>query len=253
MNDPFGDFNPVARFSARATDYVKHRPTYPAEVIETILDGLGAPADLTAADVGAGTGISARLLADRGVQVIAVEPSEAMRQAAAPHPHVSWLDGTAEATGLPSQSVDLVVCAQSFHWFRAAEALLEFARILEPRGRLALVWNRRSKTDPFTVGYRQAIVSAGGESPFERMEFDPGVVGASGLFAEAGRTSAPNVQWLDVEGLIGRARSTSYVPADGPDGDRLIEDLRALHAKHADADGRVPLRYETEVYRARKL
>ena len=69
----------VTRFSDRATDYVRYRPTYPAEAIAAILDGLGPPGQLVAADIGAGTGISARLLGDAGVRVIAVEPGEEMR------------------------------------------------------------------------------------------------------------------------------------------------------------------------------
>lgn len=121
------DLDTVERFSDRATDYVKYRPTYPAEAMQAMLDGLGPPSDPTAADVGAGTGISARLLGDRGVRVVAVEPGDAMRQAAAPHRNVVWVDGRAEATGLEPASVDLVLCAQSFHWFRAADALTEFA------------------------------------------------------------------------------------------------------------------------------
>jgi SAM-dependent methyltransferase len=83
--------------------------------------------------VGAGTGISARLLGDRGVRVTAIEPGErtcaALRR---PHPNVVWTAALAEATGLRSASVDLVLSAQSFHWFRLDEALPELARILKP-------------------------------------------------------------------------------------------------------------------------
>lgn len=61
--------NPLSRFSDRAADYVKYRPSYPAAVIDTILDGLDA-ATLVAADIGAGTGISSRLLAQRGVLLV---------------------------------------------------------------------------------------------------------------------------------------------------------------------------------------
>ena len=86
----------VGRFNDRAADYVKYRPTYPVAAIDAILDGLRPPERLLAADVGAGTGISARLLGDRGVRVIAVEPGEAMRGAAAPHARVSWIAGRAE-------------------------------------------------------------------------------------------------------------------------------------------------------------
>lgn len=242
------DRDSVARFSDRAADYIRYRPTYPAEAIDAILDGLGPPGDLVAADVGAGTGISARLLGDRGVRVIAVEPGEAMRRAAAPHPNVTWIAGRAEATGLCSQTVDLVLCAQSFHWFRTADALSEFARILEERRRLAICWNRRSTRDPLTAGYRQAIIDVGGESAAESRKFDPNVIRDSGLFLAAERSSFPNLQRLDLAGLIGRARSASYVPKSGAAGERLVNLLRALHARYADASGFVTLVYETEVF-----
>jgi len=245
---PLHELDPVGRFSDRARDYVTYRPSYPAAAIDAILRGLGPPEQITAADVGAGTGISARLLGDRGVRVSAVEPGRGMREAASPHPHVEWVDGMAEATGLPSQSVDLVLCAQSFHWFRPADALMEFSRILTANGRLTLMWNRRSKIDPLTAGFRQAIHDVGGEAQIEQVEFDPGVITESGLFLPPKRLSFPNEQRLDRDGLIGRARSASYVPKAGPAGEHLIELLGALHSQYADADGFVTLVYETEAY-----
>jgi len=243
----------VRRFSDRASDYVKYRPTYPAEALSAILDGLGPPAKLVAADVGAGTGISARLLGDRGLRVIAVEPGEEMRRAAAPHPRVAWVSGTAEATGPHSQAADLVLCAQSFHWFRVPEALAEFGRILQPHGRLAIMWNRRSTTDPLTAGYRQAILDVGGEIEAERMSFDPDGIAGSGLFSPAERVVFPNFQRLDLHGLIGRVQSASYVPKTGPAAERLLDLLHALHGRYADLGGRVTLVYETEVFVAQKL
>jgi SAM-dependent methyltransferase len=238
----------VSRFTDRAADYVKYRPTYPAAAIDAILDGLGWPGELVAADVGAGTGISARLLGDRGVRVIAIEPGEAMRAAAAPHSNVTWTIGAAEATGLAPESMDLVLCAQAFHWFRALAALAEFARILKPRRRLAIMWNRRSKVDPLTAGYRQVIVDVGGDVGVESMPFDPAVVPDSGRFSTPHRLTFPNAQRLDLDGLVGRARSASYVPKIGSEGDRLVDRLTALHRAHADADGFVTLVYETEIY-----
>ena len=238
----------VARFNDRADDYVKYRPSYPAAAIDAILAGLRPPEHLVAADVGAGTGISARLLGDRGVRVIAVEPGEVMRRAAAPHPRVEWLSGKAQATGLASASVDLVVCAQAFHWFHTQEALAEFARILKPGGRLAILWNRRSTADPFTAGYRAAIAAVGGEGAAERMEFTPSIVSEGGRFTPVERHAFPNAQRLDLNGLIGRAQSASYVPKTGEGGDRLLGLLRTLHARYADVHGSVTLVYETEVF-----
>ena len=240
----------VARFNDRAADYVKYRPSYPAAAIDAVLAGLAPARELTAADVGAGTGISARLLGERGVRVIAVEPGDVMRGAAAPHPRVEWRSGTAQATGLVTASVDLVLCAQSFHWFHTREAIVEFARILKPGGRLAIMWNRRSKTDPFTAGYRAAIAAVGGEAAAERMDFTPSIVSEEGLFTPVERHAFPNTQRLDLVGLIGRAQSASYVPKTGEAGDRLLDLLRALHVRHADRGGFVTLVYETEAFLA---
>src|SRR5439155_4436241 len=174
--------NPTLRFTDRAGDYVRYRPDYPAKAIDAVLGGLGDPALLVAADLGAGTGISARLLAERGVRVFAVEPNAAMRGEAAPHERVTWRDATAEATGLATESLDLLLCAQAFHWFRQRDALVEFHRVLRPRGRLALVWNSRDRSDRLTLGYVEAIHAVNGEDPAERRPFDPELVSAEGLF-----------------------------------------------------------------------
>jgi len=250
---PSDELDSVRRFSDRVSDYVRFRPGYPAAAVDLMLEGLAAPERIVAADVGAGTGISARLLGDRGVTVVAIEPGDDMRQAASRHAHVRWMAGRAEAMGLRAGTFDLVLCAQSFHWFLALDALAEFGRILKRDGRLALVWNRRSQDDPMTVGYRQAIVDVGGDTEAERMSFDPTVVARSGLFTPVDRTCVPNVQRLDLEGLVGRARSASYVPKGGPAGARLVEMLRALHDRYADPDGFVTVVYETEVFRANRL
>ena len=149
------DSDTVARFNDRAADYVRYRPTYPAAAVRAILDSLGPPAELVAADIGAGTEMSARLLGDQGVQVLAIEPGEAMRQAAAPHPNVTWVAARADATGLRRRASTWFSGAQSFHWFQAADALVEFARILKPGRRLAIVGTVAAKptpSRPATVG-----------------------------------------------------------------------------------------------------
>ncbi|MGL4879532.1 MAG: class I SAM-dependent methyltransferase, partial [Waterburya sp.] len=130
------NLNPQDRFTSRADDYAKYRPSYPTAMIDCIVAELDNLSQLVAADIGAGTGISARLLADRGIKVIAIEPNEAMRQAAQVHPLVEFRHGSAEDTKLPDASVDLVTCFQAFHWFNPEPTLKEFTRILKPQGRL---------------------------------------------------------------------------------------------------------------------
>ncbi len=259
---PLHDLDPTRRFTDRAADYVRFRPDYPAAAIDCILAGLAPGArepgalpsrELVAADVGAGTGISARQLAGRGVRVVAVEPNAAMRAAAAPHPLVAWREGTAEATGLAAGAVDLVLCAQAVHWVRQPEAIAEFHRVLRDGGRLALMWNARDRNDPFTQGYTEAVRAVNGDHPAERRALDAGVVHATGRFTPAARHEFPHAQRLDRAGLLGRATSASYVPKAGPALEELSRRLDGLFDRHRDAVGLVTLRYRTEVWIAARV
>lgn len=240
--------HPTRRFTDRAHNYARYRPGYPAAAVDAILSGLPPPDRLTAADIGAGTGISARLLADRGVSVFAVEPNAAMRAAAIPDARVTWVDGTAESTGLAADAFDLVTVAQAFHWFDKAPALQEFHRLLRTDGRLAIVWNRRNRNDPFTLGYCRALEAIDGEAPAERSTFDAETVASTGLFRNLRRFSYVNEHALSEGELIGRAMSTSTVPLSGPRTDTLMDMLVDLHAAHRGADGRATMVYHTEVY-----
>jgi SAM-dependent methyltransferase len=247
---PFWEQDPTGRFSPRARDYARARPDYPREAVAAILDGLGPPAALVAADIGAGTGIASRLLADEGVNILAIEPNAAMRAAFTAHPRVVLRDATAEATGLPDAHVDLVVCAQAFHWFEPIAALREFRRILRPGGRLALMWNERDDRDAFTAAYTTLLRGAVGGDPTEARREGLGEHLAAARFGDVRDLAFAHRQGLTADALVARADSASYVPREGPARDALVAGLRDLHARFADADGRAWLVYETHVHRA---
>lgn len=247
MPTPRFELSPTTRFADRASDYALFRPSYPAAAIDAALEGLPAGPPLVAADIGAGTGISSRLFADRGVRVFAVEPNAAMRESAEPHPGVTFIDGAAEATGLAAASVDLVVCAQAFHWFRPTEALTEFRRIVKPRGRLVFLVNERDNEDAAMRAYNEAIKTAAERELSEGMR---GSVDEALRAAGLATTPAafPYAQALSHDGLVGRARSASYVPKEGPRYERLLQDLDALWNARRDEQGRVTLGYRTFVW-----
>lgn len=241
----------VGRFDDRVEDYAGHRPGYPAEIVGDLLRGLGWPSMLVVADIGAGTGIMSRLIADAGPLVVAVEPNAGMRAAAAAHERVVWSDGTAEATGLREGSVDLVVCAQSFHWFERGAALAEFRRVLRTVGRLALVWNEVDTRDPLAAAYRRLVDDAATDSaPRRRYAAESDPFWDDTLFEGAAMREYAYEQVVSADGLVGRAMSASYVPKTGPAREALETALRAAHGEHAGAEGSAVLRYQTIVWTA---
>lgn len=242
--------DPLTRFSNRAADYAKYRPSYPRAAIDFILEGL-TPADLIAADIGAGTGISSRLLADRGARVMAIEPNDSMRAAALAHPLVDFRAGSGEATGLPAGSIDVITCFQSFHWLRRADAYAEFRRIARGPRRVALAWNIHDVRDPLTAEYHRIMTSVSPEAASlqDRDADDPTLLPES-LFSRRKLARLGYRQRLDRNEFIGRIRSSSYFPLEGPPYDRSMAEMLAAFARYADADDRVDLAYETFVHRA---
>ncbi len=258
---PLYEMQPLQRFSDRAIDYANYRPSYPAGAIAALLAGLGEPHQLVAADIGAGTGIASRLLAEQGLQVWAIEPNAAMREAAAFHANVTFQAGSAEQTELLDASVDLVTCFQSFHWFDPALCFPEFHRILKPGGRLALVWNSRDRQDPFTQDYTQLVQAIANYHPAESRMVSAQPLLTSSLFGTVLQYEFPYQQSLDLESLIGRAQSSSYVPKDDETTQRLISGLKALcdsregsalRNRWANDQGHVSLVYNTQVFLADK-
>ncbi|MEB3294471.1 MAG: class I SAM-dependent methyltransferase [Synechococcales bacterium] len=252
---PLHQFNPTERFSNRAEDYRKYRPTYPEAAIAFLLSDL--PLKATIVDVGAGTGISSRLLAQQetGAAVIALEPNAAMRQVGElesillSSSHLTFQSGTAEATGLSDRSVDLVTAFQAFHWFDHRVALPEFHRILKPGGKLAVVWNNRDRGDVFTTRYGEALRSVLTQEPEQRLDIQPLLEDAT-YFGVVQGLEVSHQQALDLTSLLGLANSRSYTPRAGEAATRLMQQLTDLYEEHVDEQGYVYLQYKTNVYLA---
>ena len=126
-------------FGAAATAYAEHRPDYAQAAVHWALER--APGSRVL-DLGAGTGKLTATLVSLGAEVIAVEPDPAMltelRRAL---PTVRAMSGSAEAVPLPDASVDAVLAGNAMHWFDMNVAGPELARVLEPDGILAGLWN----------------------------------------------------------------------------------------------------------------
>src|SRR5215212_8807265 len=105
------------RFSSRVDNYVKYRPSYPPEVVALLAAECGLTPDALVADVGSGTGLLAELFLKHGNRVFGVEPNREMREAGerllADYPQYTSINGTAEATTLSEQSIDIITAGQA--------------------------------------------------------------------------------------------------------------------------------------------
>lgn len=139
-------------FNQRADYYDRARPGYAPEAVQAIMGWVKAEAK--AVDIGAGTGIFTRELLRHGIETYAVEPNAQMRAKLEKNLGTEYklhiVAASAEETGLPADSFDLITAASSFHWLDTAAFLAECQRILKREGIVCLLINARDYQDPFT-------------------------------------------------------------------------------------------------------
>ncbi len=241
------------RFAGLAAGYDRYRPDYPSAAIDYLMSHCDLRPRNTAVDVGCGTGISSRLLAARGLNVIGLEPNEDMRRVAEAAGGAEYRGGRAEATGLRDSCAKLILAAQAFHWFANDVTLREFRRVLVPGGWIALMWNEQDRGDALTAAYVDALIRWSPEPAIAgQLQSAAGeVLTKSAHFARQERVEFAHQQTLDRDALLGRAFSASYAPRQEPALTRLEETLTAMFTDHQH-EGRVVMRYQTVVYVAQK-
>lgn len=243
----------INRFTSRAANYDKYRPTYPETLVAFINEFIGLSNEQVVADFAAGTGIFTKLLAAHPNTVYVVEPNLEMLSLAKIRldgfPNCIFVAGAAEKSPLAGESLDLITVAQAYHWLDPQKTRQEFRRILKPDGHVALIWNRRNTDAPFERGYEQLI---------QKYSTDYHLVNQRRL-EDLDITSffAPNIPAyrifehtdnLSLEQAIGRTQSYSYMPETGtPEMARVIAELTQLF-DHTQANGWVKLSYQTRLF-----
>jgi SAM-dependent methyltransferase len=243
----------AASFGPAADLYHATRPTYPDEAVAWCVPA--SARDVV--DLAAGTGKLTERIVAQGVpgrRVTAVEPSPGMRATLAEAlPGVAALDGSAEATGLPTASADVVTVAQAWHWFDAELVPAELARVLRPGGVLAVIWNVRDTGSPaadWLAAYEEIIhrgdpLEPHGEAPVLGPEFGP-VEHRAFPWTDAVRPAM-------LRDLAGSRSHLLTLPAHQREA--MLAEIDELAATHPDLRGResVPMPYRTDCYRARRV
>ena len=236
---PRSPVDPARSFDLVADAFDRARPAYPDEAVPWLLDGVDPSGErLHAVELGAGTGKLTEQLVTRGCEVTAVDRSGAMlARLARREPTARRTLGVAEQVPLAGRVADLVVAAQSYHWFDGDRALPEAARVLRPGGRFAVMWNRRDVRIPW-------VRRLGGLIGADARREDPAdgfgsAVDESGMFETVERTSFRFWQPTSRDLLRDLVRSRPNVAMmSDPERERVLRKVDELYEEYGrGADG----------------
>lgn len=198
-------------YGKRAAAYHHLRPNYHPAAVERFVDRYGRG---VVVEVGAGTGIFTTQIAEAGVSPIVVEPVAEMRAVlVASLPKVDVRSGTAEALPIKSAVADTVVAAQAFHWFTFSQALDEVHRVVRPGGHLVTVWNVRDETVGWVSDYSVILERHERDTPRHGSMEWRRAIHSDERFELVDDCAVDNPQEVTVEGVVGRALSTSFIAA----------------------------------------
>jgi SAM-dependent methyltransferase len=136
-------------FGEVADEYDDVRAGYAPELVDTVFDYLGR-VPRRAIEVGAGTGKATSAFAGRGAPVVCLEPDPQMANMLrrADRPGVEVVVSRFEDYSPPAGWVDLVFCAQAWHWVDAQRRCQMAYDALAPGGVLAVFGHEYRFADP---------------------------------------------------------------------------------------------------------
>lgn len=249
-----------AAFDRAASSYAVSRPGYPEAAVDWLLDpdaGTRAAAGTNATggvlDLGAGSGSLTHQLAARVRRVVAAEPSlNLLRELSLEPPSSGMVQAAAEQLPFDAGVFDVVTVATAFHWFDSDRALPEIARVLREGGGLGLIWNVRSRTEPWTRALSALLRSVRPAS----LSGDWGAGSAQALddspwFAPPSYAEFPHGQRLGRSALMELVGSRSYVIAlDEPQRVSLLAEVGDLFDITAGKALTLDLPYTSRCWRA---
>jgi SAM-dependent methyltransferase len=248
------DVDPVVLrgYGSCSDDYQRARPAYPPASIDMVTRRFDLKSESVILELGAGTGKLTRALCEFGATVLAVEPVAAMRahlsQLAS---NASVVGAAAEAVPLRPASVDAVVAATAFHWFRADEALAEVRRVLHRGGGLALLWNNPDREEDWVDAVWRVVDHYRGCAPRNRDLRWQALFRDDDAFTPLQHHRFAHREEVGPDDLLARIRSISFIAAL-PDAERdaALNEVGRIIERHPAVRGRerFELPYRTDLY-----
>jgi len=247
-------------FNELAGAYSRARPGYPESLwaaLRAKLDGRSVPQ--LAVDVGSGTGIATRQLAQvlPEWRIVGVEPGEAMRAQAVSDSRDSAVEfrvGTAENLPFEKASAGLVIAAQALHWFDHARFYAEARRVLAPGGTIGIIQNDRALEQlPLFEDYESFLEEHSPGYIRDYRSFDLVSELSEAGFGDVSSTTAEWTRPLTHEEFIELARSSSKMHAavEQLGEEETTQRLRAL-LEHHHPSGQLGIPYISELFAAQR-
>lgn len=242
-------------YSHLARPYLK-RPDYSKSALAKMFETANLKRGDLACDVGAGVAHLTLPLLDFGLNVIAVEPNDAMRELGTERtkswPNVKWIEGTGEDTKQGDNEFNLVSFGSSFNVTNREKALKETDRILKKDGFFACMWNLRDLDDPLQKEVEELIKSYAQSYDYgTRREDQTEIIKQSNLFK--------NPEYI--EGKINHTVNTrewveawrSHATLSRQVGDKLDKVVDEIAEIVSDKGDQFEVPYTTKIWIAQKI
>ena len=250
-------------FDSVAEEYDRARPDYSAELVDAACSAAGLARGSRVVEVGCGTGKLTAALAERGLRVEAVDPGRELveiarrrLQSSRVYFHVARFEDVELRDGV----FEAVFSAAAFHWIDPAIGWSKVARLLSPRGVLALLMHTGGpnllKLPDGLAAWREVVPEAATWSPRDAETLWAGVeerrhnvsevwawlerhdlarAEAAELFEEADVTRLPMELESSTAEVLAFVRTTSVYLSLDPERRQLLE--RRLSQVLEDAGG----------------
>lgn len=259
------DAGGLAVFGGYSEEYDRYRPTYPPTMWNAATTSL-PPTPHLGVDVCAGTGRGTFELVSRNFnEVVAVDLDIGMLSkidsiaATNNASNVRTIQTGASNLPLDSNSADLVVCLQAFHWLDAPKSLTEFSRVLKKDATALIAWNDRDLTDPFIRDW-ESLVEQRNDKYTRDIKISENYEHLLQCDALTPFTKQlhPNSQTITANGFVEQMKTFSYVKNALSDEDlnSLELETRALVKRYFEVEGdegEFQLNWTTKAFSARAL
>jgi SAM-dependent methyltransferase len=251
-------------FNKIAQAYDHYRPGYPAAMIDHIQRAAKLGPQSRLLEIGCGPGKATILFAQRGYDILCIEPGANLIDIAAENLHgfpVSFIHCLFEDWQATPRAFDLVYSGQAFHWVPKEIGYEKAAAALKPGGCLALFWNRSpGRSDPLRraidAAYQRCAPELIGEAkqdPRElaRSEMEQAAeIQASGHFQDVAVLRFPWSQRYTAEQYLGLISTHSdHIVLQKDRLDCLLDGIRKAIESFG---GELELHYSTVLYLAQK-